>query len=116
MQRFQGRDYRSILATGLLSILVPVVSSAAEPEEPIYGRHLLTQQERQEHREQIRSAKSWEEREQLRREHHEGCGSEQEPKGLRFQIRHLREVQIWRPGPIAQVVPAQARSQGRAKN
>ncbi len=81
MQRFRGRDYRSILATGLLSILVPVVSSAAEPEEPIYGRHLLTQQERQEHREQIRSAKSWEEREQLRREHHERMRERARAKG-----------------------------------
>jgi len=71
MQRFSRPNVRLMLAAGLLSLSVPVISSAAEPEEPIYGHQLMTQQERREHREQMRSAKSWEEREQLRREHHE---------------------------------------------
>ena len=82
MQRFHRPDIRLMLAAGLLSILVPVVSSAAEPEEPIYGRQLMTQQERREHREQMRSAKSWEEREQLRREHHERMRERARAKGI----------------------------------
>jgi hypothetical protein len=82
MQRFHRPDIRLMLAAGLLSILVPVVSSAAEPEEPIYGRQLMSQQERREYREQMRSAKSWEEREQLRREHHERMRERARAKGI----------------------------------
>jgi hypothetical protein len=82
MQRFPRTDVRLMLATGMLSILVPVVGSAAEPEEPIYGRQLMTQQERREHREQLRSAKSWEEREQLRHEHHERMQERARAKGI----------------------------------
>ena len=82
MQRFPRTDVRLMLATGMLSILVPVVGSAAEPEEPIYGRQLMTQQERREHREQMRSAKSWEERERLRREHHERMRERARAKGI----------------------------------
>lgn len=82
MQRFHRPDVRLMLTAGLLSILVPVVSLAAEPEEPIYGRQLMTQQERREYREQMRSAKSWEEREQLRRAHHERMRERARAKGV----------------------------------
>ena len=82
MQRSQRPNYRLVLAAGLLSIWVPVVSSAAEPEEPIYGRQLMTQQERREYHEQMRSAKSWEEREQFRREHHQRMRERARAKGV----------------------------------
>ncbi|MBU6142540.1 MAG: hypothetical protein KGP33_01085 [Betaproteobacteria bacterium] len=82
MQRFSRPNVRLMLAAGLLSLSVPVISSAAEPEEPIYGHQLMTQQERREHREQMRSAKSWEEREQLRREHHERMRERARAKGI----------------------------------
>jgi len=82
MQRFSRPNVRLLLAAGLLSLSVPVISSAAEPEEPIYGHQLMTQQERREHREQMRSAKSWEEREQLRREHHERMRERARAKGI----------------------------------
>ena len=81
MQRFERLVYRLMVAAGLLSIVVPVISSAAEPEEPIYGRQLMTQHERRDYREQMRSAKSWEEREQLRREHHERMRERARAKG-----------------------------------
>jgi hypothetical protein len=81
MQRFERLVYQLMVAAGLLSIVVPVISSAAEPEEPIYGRQLMTQQERRDYREQMRSAKSWEEREQLRREHHERMRERARAKG-----------------------------------
>ena len=38
--------------------------------EPVYGSQLMTEQERIEHREKMRAAKSREEREQIRNEHH----------------------------------------------
>ena len=40
-------------------------------QEQIYGSQLMTQQERLEHRERLRNAKSNEERKRIRKEHHE---------------------------------------------
>jgi hypothetical protein len=42
-----------------------------EAQQPIYGSHLMTEQERAEHRAQMRAAKTAEERERIRKEHHE---------------------------------------------
>lgn len=39
-------------------------------EERIYGSQLMTREERLEHREKLRSAKTREERQQIRKEHH----------------------------------------------
>lgn len=40
-------------------------------QEPVYGSQLMTQEERMQHREQMRSAATEAEREQIRQEHHE---------------------------------------------
>ncbi|MBU6304937.1 MAG: hypothetical protein KGO79_05930 [Betaproteobacteria bacterium] len=82
MQQFSKLDVRLRMTAALLSILLPAVSSAAEPEAPIYGHQLMTQQERRDYREQMRSARSWEEREQLRREHHERMRERARAKGV----------------------------------
>jgi hypothetical protein len=42
-----------------------------QKQEQIYGSQLMTQQERAEYRTKMRSAKTAEEREQIRKEHHE---------------------------------------------
>lgn len=42
-----------------------------QAEERIYGSQLMTKQERAEHRAQLRAAKTAEERERIRNEHHE---------------------------------------------
>jgi hypothetical protein len=44
---------------------------AANQDEQIYGSQLMTQQERNEHRDKMRAAKTAEEQEQIRKEHHE---------------------------------------------
>lgn len=43
----------------------------AQDQERIYGSQLMTQQERNEYRARMRAAKTAEEREQIRNEHHE---------------------------------------------
>ena len=55
----------SALALGLMA------GNAIGADTPIYGSQLMTNQERIEHRNKLRAAKSAEEREQLRLEHHE---------------------------------------------
>ena len=42
-----------------------------QKQEPIYGSQLMTQQERNEYRARMRAAKTVQEREQIRKEHHE---------------------------------------------
>jgi hypothetical protein len=42
-----------------------------QPQPPTYGSHLMSEQERAEHRAQMRAAKNPEERARLRKEHHE---------------------------------------------
>ncbi len=57
----------SAVALGLLS-----ASSVAFAEDPpVYGSQLMTNQERIEHRNKLRAAKTDEEREQVRLQHHE---------------------------------------------
>lgn len=53
-------------ALGLLAAMAP----AAAQDEPVYGSQMMTQQERNDYRDRMRSAASVEEREQIRREHH----------------------------------------------
>ena len=57
-----------VLATALFLSASPVFSA---DQERIYGSQLMTQQERQEHRERLRNAKTEKERMQIRKEHHE---------------------------------------------
>lgn len=59
----------SALAAGLL--IAGGYPIAADPQEPVYGSQLMTSQERNQYRAQMRAAKTDMEREQLRNEHHE---------------------------------------------
>ncbi|MDT8385046.1 MAG: hypothetical protein RRB22_11580 [Gammaproteobacteria bacterium] len=61
------RFITAALAAALFLTAIPAYSA---DEEPIYGSQLMTQQERIEHRERLRSAQSAEEREKIRNEHH----------------------------------------------
>jgi hypothetical protein len=58
----------SILAAALT--LPAGIAGAADRQEQIYGSQLMTQQERNEYRARMRTAKTAEEREQIRLEHH----------------------------------------------
>lgn len=55
----------------LLPAAIAVAADQAQEQEQVYGSQLMTQQERIEHRNKMRAAKTAEEREQIRKEHHE---------------------------------------------
>ncbi len=57
------------LSAMVLGLMASSVSFAADA--PIYGSQLMTNQERIEHRNKLRAAKTAEEREQIRLQHHE---------------------------------------------
>lgn len=53
-----------------------------QTQERIYGSQLMTQQERNEHRAQMRQAKTPEERERIRAEHHERMKERARERGI----------------------------------
>lgn len=62
-----------------LSLSAPL---AMAQDEPIYGQQLMTEQERAEHREQMRSLRTEEEREAFRQEHHERMQERAKERGV----------------------------------
>jgi hypothetical protein len=54
----------------------------AQTQEQIYGSQLMTQQERAEQRDKMRAAKTAEEREQIRKEHHERMKERAKERGV----------------------------------
>lgn len=64
---------RKLMVSALAAALsLPVgLTFAADQQEQIYGSQLMTQQERNEYRTNMQAAKTAEEREQIRNEHHE---------------------------------------------
>jgi len=53
-----------------------------DDDAPIYGSQLMTAQERAEHRDRMRAAKTLEEREQIRAEHHERMQARAKERGV----------------------------------
>ena len=53
-----------------------------QKQEKIYGSQLMTQQERTEYRARMRTAKTAEEREQIRKEHHEQMKERAKSRGV----------------------------------
>jgi uncharacterized membrane protein YgcG len=74
--------------TLVLSVLVAVLfcfysfSFAANQEEQIYGSQLMTQQERNEYQAKMRAAKTAEERERIRNEHHKEMRERARARGV----------------------------------
>jgi len=58
------------------------VESQTQEQEQIYGSQLMTEQERAEFRAKMRAAKTAEEREQVRKEHHERMEVRAKERGL----------------------------------
>ena len=58
------------------------VTLAADQQETIYGSQIMTQQERNEQRAKMRAAKTPEEREQVRKEHHERMQERAKAQGV----------------------------------
>ncbi len=91
---------RTLIYTAVVAALLPAmvsVANAADKDQtrdqdrrqtqdqardtPIYGSQLMTQQERSAYRARMRSAKTAEEREQIRKEHHERMKIRAKEKG-----------------------------------
>lgn len=79
MKKYFGKQIPLFFAT-LLSL--SVVQVHAQKEEPIYGSELMTEQERIEHRNKMRSLKTEQEREEYRRQHHEKMQQRAKERGV----------------------------------
>ena len=90
---------RTLIYTAVVAALLPAmvsVANAADKDQDrqqtqdkdqiqdrqIYGSQLMTQQERSEYRAQMRNAKTAQEREQIRKEHHERMKVRAKEKGV----------------------------------
>ena len=60
----------------------PAASTTKSSEQPIYGSQLMTDRERQEHRDKIRAAKTDAERDQIRKTHHDLMKARAQAKGI----------------------------------
>lgn len=58
------------------------LASETQGKEQIYGSQLMTEQERAEHRDKLRAAKTAEERERIRNEHHEQMNVRAQERGV----------------------------------
>ena len=74
------KQMKMALTAMVLGLMASSMSVAAET--PIYGSQLMTQQERIEHRNKLRAAKTVEERDQVRLQHHEQMQLRAKEKGV----------------------------------
>lgn len=72
----------ALLLPGLAQAADAAKQAAPAKQEQIYGSQLMTPQERREHRAKMRSAKTAEEREKVRLEHHEAMQVRAKEKGV----------------------------------
>lgn len=75
-----------LLGIALLTMAITIFAGVlyAADQERIYGSQLMTQQERLEYREQLRNAKTVQEREQIRKEHHEKMKARAKARGVKI--------------------------------
>jgi hypothetical protein len=71
-----------VLALSLTAFQGSYAQSSSQNETPIYGSQLMTQQERTAYRSQMRQAKTAEERERLRLEHHRQMQARAQERGV----------------------------------
>jgi len=73
----------SMAAIGLVVVLAAGPANTASAQEaPVYGSQLMTEQERLEYRERMRAARTPEEREQIRLDHHARMQERAEEMGV----------------------------------
>ena len=70
------------MTTVVALVFLAIVSAYAQDSTPIYGNQLMTQQERMEYRNQMRTLKTQEERNSFRIEHHKRMQERAKDKGL----------------------------------
>jgi uncharacterized protein HemX len=82
------KEYPMMKRTAIVSALAAAltlsagVSLGADQQETLYGSQIMTQQERNEYHTKIRAAKTAEEREQIRKEHHERMKERAKTQGV----------------------------------
>lgn len=79
----------------------PLRLAQSIPEEPIYGSQMMTEQERNEHRAQLRSAATEQERDQIRRTHHDQMRARAKERGVTLPEEPPPRGQGLGPGPGA---------------
>jgi len=78
------------VAAAFMGLVVPAYAAeqATQPKsEPIYGYRLMTNQERNEYREKMRNARSPEERQAVRDEHHKAMQARAKERGVTLPDR-----------------------------
>jgi hypothetical protein len=80
----------------IMSFLIVALTLAAAPafaddQKMVYGSQLMTDQEKSEFREKLRTAKTDEERDQLLKEHHEQMMERAKEKGLTLPDEPLQQ-------------------------
>ena len=106
---------RTLIYTAVVAALLPAMVSVAnaadkdqdrlqtqdkdQTQNQIYGSQLMTQQERSEYRAQMRNAKTAQEREQIRKEHHERMKVRAKEKGLTLPDEPPARGRGMGPGP-----------------
>ena len=66
----------------MLATLVYISTGSLWADEQVYGSQLMTERERNNYRNELRSAKNEQEREQIRKEHHKRMKVRAEKRGL----------------------------------
>ena len=106
---------RSFFGRPLLSMSAAFVALAiawpagAQSQQPIYGSQLMTQQERLEYQQRIRSAKSQAERQRIRSEHHAQMQERARQKGVTLPGMGPGQGQGMGPGQGQGMGPGQGR-------
>ena len=108
---------RTLIYTAVVAALLPAMVSVAnaadqdkdqtrgqdrlqtQDKDQIYGSQLMTQQERNEYRNRMRAAKTAQEREQIRKEHHESMKVRAKEKGLTLPDEPPERGRGMEPGP-----------------
>lgn len=77
---------RKIIISAIAATLLALSGNAvAEDQQQVYGSQLMTQQERLEHHERMRNAKTAEERHQIQKEHHEMMQERAKARGQKLR-------------------------------
>jgi hypothetical protein len=76
----------SVAAVVVAAALSFPLLSAAQNRTPIYGSQLMTQQERAQYRERMRSLRTAQERERFRLEHHERMQERARARGIMLPV------------------------------
>lgn len=75
---------RTVLAAAVAAVLLGTAGGPAIAQQTIYGSQLMTRKERLEYRERLRAAKTQEERNRIRAEHHERMQERARERGVKL--------------------------------